>query len=106
MKLEGVRQVRVLAAGGGFRVLADWRPAADEMWEVLYHEALFVAVHDARRLAERVAVKGEIDLDHWVWHPSKGAPVAFLQEAPKARLEVVPRPASEAARAAAWNTID
>ena len=106
MKLDGVREVRVVAELGGFRVRAAWLPGSDEMWEHLAHEALFAARFDAERLAARVKAKGEINLAHWTWHPSRCAPVAFLQELPKARLEVVPRRASDAAREAALNTID
>jgi hypothetical protein len=76
------------------------------MWEVLYHVVLFETIHDARYLADRIEANGEIDLDHWTWHASKSAPVAFLQEPSKAFLEARPRRSSEAARAAARNTID
>ena len=107
MKLEGQRQVRVVAEkSGGFRVHVAWLPGSDECWEHLSHEALFEAGYDAHRLADRVKAKGEIDLAHWVWSPSKCTPIAAFQERPTARLEVVRRPASDAANRAALDTID
>lgn len=106
MKLDGPKEVRVVAEGLGFRVRVAWLPGSDEGWEHLAHEALFREGFDAQRLADRITAKGEINLAHWTWVPSKFAPIAFLQDRPTARLETVPRPASEAARAAALNTID
>ena len=96
MKLDGPTEVRVSNEKGGYRVRLEWLPESDGIYESLAHEALFANSWDAHHLAGRVRAARQVNLDHWVWRPSRCSPLAALQQQPTARLETVPRKPSDA----------
>ena len=71
----------------GFRVQVEVLPGGDEMWERLIHEELFSSRVSAERLLAAVSARGSLNLNHWVWSPSKASPFAQFQEEPTAVLK-------------------
>lgn len=87
--LKGLYRVSVGVLGReeiGYRVSVSVLPGTDEMWENLTHEAL-LPLEMAERLADSVRKRGTLDLDHWVWTPSRCSPFAALQMKPSAMLQ-------------------
>ena len=83
----------VKVAGGRFAVQACYLPASDEMFEVITHAARFKTETAAKVLAARVKAAGwgKLNLDHWVWCPSKASPFSRLQVQPTAKTYNVDR---------------
>lgn len=87
--LSGLRVDVVKATNGGFRVCVMVLPGGDEMWESLTHTALLTKP-EADRLRDAIVTRRLLDLDHWVWTPSRCTPFAQLQAAPSATLQSTP----------------
>jgi hypothetical protein len=61
-------------------------PGSDEMWETLTHEAILYP-YEADELVDAIRRAGEINLEHWVWTPSRCTPIGPLQVPPTAKLQ-------------------
>lgn len=91
--VKPVRQGRF--TDGGFRVTISIPPdLSDDMWETLDHFALFADRADAEAVAAAIRSRREVDLNAYVWHPSRCTPYAALQKAPTAKLEKAARPST------------
>jgi hypothetical protein len=76
----------------GWRVELSFTPGMDELWESIQHFALFECKDEAEALQARIRKAGQLDLDYWLWSPSRCTPFGQLQEAPTAKNETTPRP--------------
>lgn len=91
MAVFNVEVVKV--AGARYAVQVSYLPARDEMFEIITHAARFKTETAAKSFSTRIKRAGwdNLNLDHWLWCPSRCSPFARLQNWPTAKAYNVDR---------------